>query len=526
MTSASPARSPSLAPVSPARSPRLPSPPPFTEVQFGPRSPSIGGGGGPANVPSDHDDQAAHDADATRRVRPGSKAHDMASGPPLVSLGDLDSAFQLQEHLKALYYAHTQPSHLDHSVPITKETATILVTPPDGVDRSLWLYELCRLVTKEINTLILAFFNDAPPCSAATCPEMRASEWQYLCAVHDPPKPCCAIDYCCHTLDWAANILTSTKTFPSRLTLGNSESGSNVGANSNGLRNLQSVSRRLYRIFAHAWYQHRSMFWQVEAQTGLYVFFKTICDAYQLIEEGNYTVPPEAEGIDLVEERQEQVTPGSQTIMQRDDKAEKAEADGARELNGTNTSRRHKSTLSTGSNFGAVQEEDEDESKEVPAATATEAEAEKAEVEKPNEEGVQEEAQRQGEAEAEKKPAPPEDSEEPSPEPETSVTETSLPIEKAITSTTAEPEAEATYDIDVADEEEEPLKKSDDRDGDAAAVPADSEKPEAKEDSTTESESTSSNEATKRGSEAEAKAEAKDDTDGAGAVETAAAEKE
>ena len=235
----------------------------------------------------------------------------------------------------------------------------MLATPPDGVDRSLWLYELCRLVTKEINSLILAFFNDSPPCSAMTCPEMRASEWQYLCAVHDPPKPCCAIDYCCHTLDWAANILTSTKTFPSRLTLG-VEAG---GGNANGLRNLQSVCRRLYRIFAHAWYQHRSMFWQVEAQTGLYIFFKTVCDTYQLIEEGNYTVPAEAEGIEGADRGE---APGPTILKKHEDGQEPESAapaePGVASLS-TNTSRRHKSTLSTGSNFTAVQEEDEDETK-------------------------------------------------------------------------------------------------------------------------------------------------------------------
>ena len=188
-------------------------------------------------------------------------------------------------------------------------TALELSTPPDGVDRLLWLYELCRLLTHKLNTIIVAFFTDEPPCSAATCAEMRASEWQYLCAVHDPPKPCCAIDYSCHTLDWAANMLTSTKNFPSRLSLAVNENssggvgGTTSGTSNNagqqqGLRNLTNICRRLYRIFAHAWYQHRAIFWQVESQTGLYVFFKTVCDVYQLIPEDNYTVPPEAEDLD------------------------------------------------------------------------------------------------------------------------------------------------------------------------------------------------------------------------------------
>jgi Mob1/phocein family protein len=137
----------------------------------------------------------------------------------------------------------------------------------------------------------VALFNDDPPCSATTCNEMRASEWQYLCAVHDPPKPCCAIDYCCHTLDWAANVLTSQKHFPSRMGLGPEQSASHQQ-----LRQLTNIFRRVYRIFAHAWFQHREVFWKVESKTGLYVFFKTVSDAYSLIPTDNYTVPPEAEG--------------------------------------------------------------------------------------------------------------------------------------------------------------------------------------------------------------------------------------
>ncbi|KAI9848850.1 MAG: MOB member 4, phocein [Sclerophora amabilis] len=289
-------------PASPSSSPRLPSPPPFTEVQFGPKSPSYGESASNAQIEMGR--QNSNEGAAMRRIRPGTKAEDMASGPPLVPLNELDSPFQLQEHLAALHHSLTHPNK-HHTTPLSHATSVQLATPPTGIDRSLWLYELCRLLTNRINTIIVSFFADSPPCSASTCPEMRASEWQYLCAVHDPPKPCCAIDYCCHTLDWAANMLTSTKHFPSRLTMGTSGNATNSGSETGGgaasqqpLRNLTNIFRRLYRIFAHAWYQHRSVFWSVEGQTGLYVFFKTVCDNYHLIPEDNYTVPPEAEGLE------------------------------------------------------------------------------------------------------------------------------------------------------------------------------------------------------------------------------------
>jgi len=128
---------------------------------------------------------------------------------------------------------------------------------------------------------------------------MRASEWQFLCAVHESPKSCCAIDYCCHTLDWATNIVTSQKIFPSRLSLGAGDAMDERGA---GVKHLTNIFRRLHRIFAHAWFQHRGVFWQVEGQTGLYVLFKTVCDTYDLLPAENYKLPPEAEGLEPVEE--------------------------------------------------------------------------------------------------------------------------------------------------------------------------------------------------------------------------------
>ncbi|KIV89433.1 hypothetical protein PV10_06833 [Exophiala mesophila] len=288
MTAVTPSRSG----VSPSSSPRLPSPPPIPEVQYGPLSPGISDIGNELQFEA----SLRVDQGSARRIRPGTKAADMAIGPPLVPLSQLDSPFQLQEHLKAQYATLTHTPDSTRTIPVTKETALQLTTPPqinenETVDRNLWLYELCRFLTQKANMVSIFLMNDNPPCSSQTCPEMRASEWQYLCAVHEPPKSCCAVDYCNHTLDWAANVLTSPKHFPSRLALGG-EAGNAV----NSMRQLTNIFRRVYRIFAHAWFQHREVFWSVESTYGLYVFFKTVCDEYHLIPEDSYTIPPEAEG--------------------------------------------------------------------------------------------------------------------------------------------------------------------------------------------------------------------------------------
>ncbi|KAF4437406.1 hypothetical protein F53441_13040 [Fusarium austroafricanum] len=353
----------SLAPSSP----RLPSPPPAAEIQMAPMSPS----GGPADsLHTTPQEQSQLEASSRRRIHPGTKAADMAAGPPLIPLQEvftpvpeptkifqantnqLDSAFQLQEHLAALHCYHTA----SNTHPITRGTALQLATPPNGVDRTIWLYELCRFLISQCNSLIVGFLFDTPPCSANTCPEMRASEWQFLCAVHEQPKSCCAIDYCCHTLDWAANVVTDQKIFPSRFVVHNDNHNKNVG-----VKNLVNVFRRLHRIFGHAWFQHRGVFWSVEAETGLYVLFKTVCDLYDLLPAENYKLPPEAEGLEAPHTEQEPEKPPPTILkppsQQRSPPAEEDNMHPTR----TNTRRHIRSSPSTGSAVTTVIEAEEEE---------------------------------------------------------------------------------------------------------------------------------------------------------------------
>ncbi|KFY29958.1 hypothetical protein V493_02203 [Pseudogymnoascus sp. VKM F-4281 (FW-2241)] len=339
----------------PPSSPRLPSPPPPTEIQIGPKSPSFQDS---SNSQENAMEQSIIELNSSRRIHPGTKGADMAAGPPLVPLMELDSAFQLQEHLKALHYHHTRPS-TSTIVPINRQTASILATPPFGVDRALWLYELCRFLINKCNDLIVGFLFDTPACSASTCPEMRASEWQFLCAVHESPKSCCAIDYCCHTLDWATNIVTSQKIFPSRLSL---TSGDVMDDKSTGVKHLTNIFRRLHRIFAHAWFQHKGVFWQVEGQTGLYVLFKTVCDNYELLPAENYKLPPEAEGLEPAVEPKV-----VHTILKPDPPATSNHSTGEEDMHltaasRTNTRRHIRSSPSTGAAVTTVLEADEEES--------------------------------------------------------------------------------------------------------------------------------------------------------------------
>ncbi|KAL6881073.1 Mob1/phocein [Trichoderma novae-zelandiae] len=342
----------SLAPSSP----RLPSPPPPAEIQIGPNSPS----GGPVAILATTEMEQSHlDASSSRRIHPGTKAADMAAGPPLVPLSELDSPFQLQEHLAALHYHSTASG----TQPLTRASALQLAQPPHGIDRTLWLYELCRFLISQCNSLIVGFLFDTPPCSASTCPEMRASEWQFLCAVHKEPKSCCAIDYCCHTLDWAANVVSDQKIFPSRFVVVNDIHSKNVG-----VKSLVNVFRRLHRIFAHAWFQHRSVFWAVEGQTGLYVFFKTVCDLYDLLPAENYKLPPEAEGLEAPPEIDAAANRAPPPQILKPSAAASQPGGGELEddgshgsLNRTNTRRHIRSSPSTGSSVTTVMEAEEED---------------------------------------------------------------------------------------------------------------------------------------------------------------------
>ena len=239
-------------------------------------------------------------------------------------------------------------------LPITRETALRLCNPPAGVDKYLWLYELCRLLVRLSTNLFNELAKGEAPCSAHTCPEMRASEWQYLCAAHDPPKSCCAFDYSSHTLGWAEDTLTSPKHFPSRLTLGIESSG----GPQQGIRQITNIFRRVYRIYAHAWFQHRKVFTDYEKKEGTYLFFKMVCDMYGLIQEENYTISREAEGLEALTE---QPTTSTSTTLADTTIVKDADIATTSTSNASATTKRHKHTPSTGSAVTTIAEGDEDD---------------------------------------------------------------------------------------------------------------------------------------------------------------------
>ena len=159
--------------------------------------------------------------------------------------------------------------------------------------------------------------------------------------------------------------------FPSRLGLGSGSQGTTLGNDKvllQQMKEIKNIFRRVYRIYAHAWFQHREMFWRVEGKTGLYVFFKMVCDEYGIIESENYTIPPEAEGLEP--EKVEEVQ-APMSVLKRDSQEDAGEVLGQQEEKAAgnsgmgmgDTTKRHRHTMSdlSSSVNTVIQEEVEEE---------------------------------------------------------------------------------------------------------------------------------------------------------------------
>lgn len=139
------------------------------------------------------------------------------------------------------------------------------------------------------------------------------------------------------------------------------------------MKEITNIFRRVYRIYAHAWFQHREVFWRVEGKTGLYVFFKTVCDEYGLIQTENYTIPPEAEGLEPKEVTRDTPVaaqpPAGMSLLKRPESTSEEkptpEPAGNEVLATGDTTKRHRHTQSNRSNsisttIAEEAEEDED----------------------------------------------------------------------------------------------------------------------------------------------------------------------
>jgi len=199
-----------------------------------------------------------------RRNSRGSAAKDMYSWPSQ-EFGDIDTSLATTQYIHQVI--HANPADVD----------AILACPPDDDDDDMWQYEHFRRFVLELNELAAML---TKVCTPLTCPEMIATGTEtYLCACHTKPRACSAISYILHNLNNTATLLTSEKLFPSR-----------VNIKSSSLQKLPSLTRRIYRIFAHAFFQHRETFDEFEGRTHLCRRFHAYVLRYELMTADQCTV--------------------------------------------------------------------------------------------------------------------------------------------------------------------------------------------------------------------------------------------
>jgi len=199
-----------------------------------------------------------------RRNRPGTKAKDWCHWPEETP-ENMDSLYHIQQYIQQSI--RRNPSDID-----------FILQAPDQQDEGVWKYEHLRQFCLELNDLTVLLQKE---CLPQTCSQMTATEqWIFLCAAHKNPKECPAIDYTRHTLDGAASLLNSNKYFPSRISI-----------KETSIAKLGSVCRRIYRIFSHAFYHHRTIYDDFEGRTHLCRRFTVFALRYGLIPKDNLIVP-------------------------------------------------------------------------------------------------------------------------------------------------------------------------------------------------------------------------------------------
>ncbi|BGP09800.1 MOB kinase activator-like 4 [Rhodotorula toruloides] len=235
--------------------------------------------------------------DRRGRLRKGTRLGDAYETDPFSPIRPFESftsSFAVQEYITALV---RRDSHdVDSIITIPTGFDDGEDTPIELVDEDVWVMEHLRRITLDQHIWIAALTG---VCTRSTCPSMTAGpDWLYVCAAHyaPPDPPCCAIDYITHASDGAQALLCSSKYFPSRMSV------------SEGSRRLlDAVARRLYRSVAHAFFHHRPLFVQLEAETSLVRRFTELSRRFKLMDEASMVIPEfgelEEEEIDLEDER-------------------------------------------------------------------------------------------------------------------------------------------------------------------------------------------------------------------------------
>ena len=117
-----------------------------------------------------------------------------------------------------------------------------------------------------------------------TCPKMKATDtWLYLCACHKKPMNCSAIDYMIHSLDHATSTMQDPRNFENKLEI-----------QKKATKHLESIVRRLYRLFSHTYFHHEEVFLEHEKKTFLCTRFVEFAKKFNMMSDDLFIIPESA----------------------------------------------------------------------------------------------------------------------------------------------------------------------------------------------------------------------------------------
>ncbi|KAK9870102.1 hypothetical protein WA026_006197 [Henosepilachna vigintioctopunctata] len=206
---------------------------------------------------------------STEKVKPKRNKHitreDDLYRNPGESIYGFDSTLAIQNYIREV--VREDPSNIQ-----------LILKKPVTLKEGIWKFEHLKQFCREMKPLVIQLQQE---CKPDTCDEMTGTEqWIFLCAAHEKPRKCPAIDYINHTLEGSTCLLNSKEQFPTEAI--NEKSS---------IRKMSSVCRRIYRILSHAYYHHRSIFDAFESETCLCKRLTFFATKYNLVAQNTLTVP-------------------------------------------------------------------------------------------------------------------------------------------------------------------------------------------------------------------------------------------
>eukprot|EP01087_Luapelamoeba_hula_P010058 TRINITY_DN2645_c0_g1_i1.p1 TRINITY_DN2645_c0_g1~~TRINITY_DN2645_c0_g1_i1.p1 ORF type:complete len:215 (+),score=48.18 TRINITY_DN2645_c0_g1_i1:138-782(+) len=166
------------------------------------------------------------------------------------------------------YELHKQAKHTIGS----GDLRTAVVLPP-GEDQNEWLAVNTVDFFNQVNLL---YGSVTVFCTEATCPKMSASpQYEYLWADEKTKKPriVSAPEYVSLLMDWIQGKIDNENVFPSRV---------DVPFPRNFKVEVQTIFKRLFRVYAHIYYHHFNKICELGEEAHLNTCFKHF---YYFIEE-------------------------------------------------------------------------------------------------------------------------------------------------------------------------------------------------------------------------------------------------